>query len=300
METRILELSDMMSDKWGSDNKTENLHNRLKSFILQIDDADNDIREILLTLTEEFSYFSKANVNELLIHFNDQINNELQLKVDKTVFSKIEGVGASKSKMDSSNTMLEEFKICNEISGDFTHSLSALTKSALNRIDNIVIFDDIIGSGNTLIKFLTSHAEKIVTTGVKIYVFCLVILESALEQVNCFLERENINAEIKYYTIQPKAFKENYIFGGEANTKQQRFKDYKRFKKMHNILGYENSQALVAFYRNTPNNTLSAFWWLSDNWKGLFPRNNRRPDFMKKRTDKSSSAAYNLSKKETN
>lgn len=40
------------------------------------------------------------------------------------------------------------------------------------------------------------------------------------------------------------------------------------------ILGYEQSEALLAFFYDTPNNTLSSFWFENPDigWNPLFPR----------------------------
>ena len=46
-------------------------------------------------------------------------------------------------------------------------------------------------------------------------------------------------------------------------------------------LGYKDSQALVTFYRNTPNNTLSSYWLNEQSsWKPLFKRENDAVDFF--------------------
>lgn len=293
---RIAELSVYLKEIWGTDCKTQDLHLRLENFILQIDNNDQELREIVLGLTRRFNYYSKLRVNELLLKFYNQINQELMLVEDRTIYSKIDRDG--QSKIDSSNTILEEFKICNSISNHFSLNLSQVSIRQLEQIDNVVIFDDIIGSGNTLIKFLKPHKEKLASTSVCVYVFCFVVLEDALKKIKEFSKWNNIRVEIKYDSLQSKAFKKGYIYNASNNDNKEKVRDHERSKKMRPVLGYGNCQALVAFYRNTPNNTLPTFWWESQKWEGLFPRDNRKPLFMKNKTDRSSSVAYNLSKKE--
>lgn len=51
--------------------------------------------------------------------------------------------------------------------------------------------------------------------------------------------------------------------------------------KEHEILGFQETEALVAFYENTPNNTLGIFIKDTSKNKALFPRKiDHRPSFM--------------------
>src|SRR5690606_15888826 len=122
--------------------------------------------------------------------------------------------------------------------------------------ENIVVFDDIIGSGRTLINFIKQNLSKFENSRVKLYVFCFVILEEAFEKIQDFINRNGIDIEIKYHTIVSKAFKRGYIFNDDHLINEEKIKNHEKKIRMRFVLGYENSQALVAFYRNTPNNTL--------------------------------------------
>lgn len=298
INTKIFELSKSLNEKWGEDLRTNNLYQRLEQFILQVEEDDEDLREIILTLTKHFNYYSRTKVNKILSEFYTKIYNDLELVEDRTIYSKIDL--KSQIEIDSSNTILEEYKILNQIPNDFALNFALLSQKQLMQIENVIIFDDIIGSGKTLITFLTENIEKIRGTRIKVYMFCFVILEGALNKVNQFVIENNINVEIFYHSIQSKAFKKNYIFNEPGdNINERKVGLHELSRKMQYVLGYNNSQALVAFYRNTPNNTLPTFWWKSNRWEGLFPRDNRKPAFMIKRTNKKSPAAYNLSKKES-
>ena len=296
IEARILEVSLSLHEVWGEDSRTKDLNDRIKNFISQVEDSD--LREIILELIYNFKYFSKSKINELLVEFHIKIKDELELNEDLTIYSRIED--ENQAKIDSSNTILEEFKICNEISNNFTYEFSKLTEDQLNYVDNIVVFDDIIGSGKTLISFLRPNLSKIRSSRIKLYVFCFVILEEALERIQEFINNNGIDVEIKYNSMFPKAFKRNYIFKEDFSIYEEKIREHENSKRMSFVLGYENSQALVAFYRNTPNNTLPTFWWNSTKWKGLFPRDNRKPTFMLKGKDnKKNKVAYNLTKMES-
>src|SRR5699024_10809257 len=130
-EERISEISGSLKEVWGTDDKTQDFHLRLKKFIYQIDKHDKELRDIILDLTQQFSYYSRLRVNELLLKFYIQITTELMLVEDRTIYSKIDRDG--QSKIDSSNTILEEFKICNDISNHFSLNLSDLNIEQLEQ-----------------------------------------------------------------------------------------------------------------------------------------------------------------------
>lgn len=125
-------------------------------------------------------------------------------------------------------------------------------------------------------------------------------MKNSLEIIKNFSKENNVRVEIKHHLLHSKAFKENYIFNKYNSDFELKFKEHERSKEISEkfLLGFKNSQALVAFYRNTPNNTLPTFWWTSSKWNGLFPRGNKRPSFLRKRTNRQIKAAYHLSSRE--
>ena len=48
------------------------------------------------------------------------------------------------------------------------------------------------------------------------------------------------------------------------------------------ILGKDKSQCLLSFYNDTPNNTLSSFWFCSASWEPIFIRKKKqKPKWLK-------------------
>jgi hypothetical protein len=53
------------------------------------------------------------------------------------------------------------------------------------------------------------------------------------------------------------------------------------------IFGFEMSESLMAFYNNTPNNTLGIFRYDTEKYKSIFPRkNDKRPLWQRMKEEK--------------
>ena len=62
--------------------------------------------------------------------------------------------------------------------------------------------------------------------------------------------------------------------------------------------GYSCTESLVAFFNDTPNNTLGIFWKNTDKNDALFPRNQEeKPAWMKFREDKKDRMKSNYARK---
>lgn len=190
------------------------------------------------------------------------------------------------------------------MSNHFSHDIGKLSLHSFDRIDHLVFIDDFIGSGNTIIKFFKKNKDKLLK--VKCYIFCIEALEEGLSDLDTFFKSHNFACTIFCKNIRKKAFASNYIFETDNSTFEELLKAFEITLWGHsndNILGYKNSQALLSFFRNTPNNTLSSFWFDNGNWTGLFPRDNRKPLFLtprknpvKKKGMRKNKLNYNLGK----
>lgn len=166
----------------------------------------------------------------------------------------------------------------------------------LNKNVNIVFFDDIIGSGNQSTRFYNKHLKN---KPAKCYYFSLLGLQEGISHIKANAAFEVVVAG-EILTDEEMAFSENsYVF-----TKKERdiikpicekyggllFKKYP--------LGYDNTQALIVFPHNTPNNTLPIIWASNDNetstgerqWQPLWNRKKAQSKSPKKIKSTSSNA----------
>lgn len=283
MSNKQISIATIASDcisRWGEDSKTKDFCFKLNEFIAQLEDQ-NEIKDILIELVKNYNYYSREKINIIFHDFYIQIEKKFSENTASTIYSIIE----DKQKINSSSSLLEEFRLLNSISSDYGYFLDDLSLEDLDNIENIIFFDDIIGSGKTIKTFFEDNKLKL--QKVKCYIYCIEILNPAIIYLNSFFEKNNIECDIVAYNIQDKVFENSLIFGSDAKKKEEALRIFEEtvlWKKGNpNVLGFDNSQAIVSFFRNTPNNTISSFWCSKNEWKALFPRNNEKPDFIKMR-----------------
>jgi len=119
----------------------------------------------------------------------------------------------------------------------------------------IVFFDDIIGSGNQAVRFADKHLHDI---KIDKYYIALMAFEKGLEKVRnngCFkkvIVHEIISEELRAFIRDPRFFP-------DPNTRERiriLCAKYGALLYPKHPLGYDDSQALIVFPHNTPNNTL--------------------------------------------
>lgn len=148
----------------------------------------------------------------------------------------------------------------------------------LNRNINIVFFDDIIGSGTQATKFF---ADNLISSRAQCYYFSLFGFEKGIDKIKKETGfKEVIVGEIlseEYMAFSPNS----EVFTTEEQKELKPFCQYygkKLYKKFP--LGYDDTQALIVFPHNTPNNTLPIIWASCNNeaakselnWKPLWDR----------------------------
>lgn len=145
----------------------------------------------------------------------------------------------------------------------------------------LIFFDDMIGSGNQAIKFAR---KNLMGLGAHLYYVSVFAFEDGLRKVRQ-------QGSFRYVfcgsllTDEERAFHENtQVFTDEKTRKRLRClcETYGARLFPRHPLGYDDSQALLVFPHNTPNNTLPVIWAGSDNekapgypWHPVFERKKR-------------------------
>ena len=205
---------------------------------------------------------------EYLVKFHKIID---KLDKTRTMFSYIE---SKDEKINSSNGILNEYKRLYKIPNNTSYKIIKLKDYV---IENLILFDDISGTGSTIIDFFKKYLQILKEKdSLKIYLLVYIISEKAHEEIIKFCGEQGINVIIKHIILVKKCFEKGYIYYDEAYEKEKIIRKLEEEicgdKGKEYILGYKNSQLLVSLHRNTPNNTLSSFWYENSRWKGLFPR----------------------------
>ncbi len=145
---------------------------------------------------------------------------------------------------------------------------------------HLILLDDFVGSGNTVIQHLAAINDELhkfdvvrfigiagMETGVEKITpyFNEVLIPSSNVFKKAFSSKSSIFGYRKYDGPRELSFKY-----GQRLTSPKKKKDGS--DKYSDALGYENSQALVSFSYGSPNNTLPIIWCNKNGWQPLIPR----------------------------
>ncbi|KMT59095.1 phosphoribosyltransferase-like protein [Paenilisteria newyorkensis] len=252
-----------------------------------------DISNALIDGIKNYKYYSKKTVEAKFKDFHEEYLLNV-IKMPDTIFSNISNVG-NPSKFNSSNFYLTKYLEVNSLSNDRGIDIYRLlvedkSSTKMKNISNVVLIDDFSGSGRTIISFLKKITALLEHKS--IIVFCIHIMEVAEESILEFIREDTTSNQIYLkYTTKTRA-----ALVDQPQVKE-RLKEFEEAELSSVFpLGYSESQALVTFYRNCPNNTLSSYWnHFEGYWSALFPRKNILIDFSehKRRLD---NVKYNLGK----
>lgn len=274
--SEIIELAQELKKKWGY--PSEDLSARLGMFFKQLD-INSQERETLKELLQNFVYIGEVEERNILNEFKKTIDN---LEKEKTIYSYIED---SKGKLNSSNNILSLYKHITYLRNGYSYTIDKLLDY---EVDNLILFDDVSGSGKTIIDFFKKNLEIIKESGITIiYLFIYIISEDAKNRIEDYCKTAGLKIKIKPHCIVKKCFQEGYIYHDEASERRTLIKEHEEMiggKNGEYVLGFRGSELLVAFYNTIPNNTLSSFWYESKKWNPLFKRDNSSP--IKKKIDR--------------
>ena len=252
---------------------------------------------IVKKLMKNFDYYSHANVNKCLIELHGMLQACEEVCFDNTVYAVL---AKKDGKLNSGHVYVIEYQKLNDISKDVIYpNFNDIIKimEYVDDIKNIVFIDDFSGTGKTFLDFVKKYLEHL--RNIHVYFLVVHIMENALNKIIKFAESNGMNVTVLYISCTSKAF-----------SKMEDLRDKKKefIRESANlgisgkyILGYDKSEALVAFYNNTPNNTFGVFWMDTENHVSLIPRRKeRRPSWLDLKKEKEKRGASNYMKEVEN
>lgn len=268
-------------EEWYKNNKDfckdkDELRNKLDGWLKGATETE---AKILLELFAHSSYFSKRKVNSIFLDYYKKMKNK-----EYSIFTAIESQAI---RQNSSHTYLNEFALVSRVSDySIVPMLTGFEKGNLAYIKQIVFIDDIVGTGKTVTDYF--ETVKHLFTEKKIILWVICITECAKQKIEQYAKDNHINLDICAYKVEEKAFEGGYIFDvEEAGQNELIILDLEKRlwqdkKTDEFILGKDKSQCLLSFYNDTPNNTLSSFWFCSASWEPIFIRKKKqKPKWLK-------------------
>lgn len=270
MSQEIKEIKQICLDKWRNggelDRRLTSFDDNFEEWLKQIPENN---RETVLTLVQNLEYYSHRTTNYWLKNLHSQLLETGDITDENTIYVFIK---SKYGKSNSSNDYWTEYKAINSINTNICITdIEDLEAEDFQYIDNVVFIDDFSGSGKSFLdeikKNHSIYLEK------NIYFITINIMYKAVKAIEEYSKENGLNIILLSALKQRKAF-ERGLFNDDDVAKREIKTMSLDFKIPENeVLGFKKSQALIAFYNNTPNNTLGFIRYDTDTYNSIFPRN---------------------------
>jgi len=276
----ISELADQYIANWYSngdcDERLEHFREKFGEWLNQIPE---DVQPHVLKLLDEFCYYSHNKANNLLASLHKILVSSYDVSENDTIYTFIKSKNGSSN---SSNDYWTEYKNMNRLNKEICIlDIKTIDDDEWLGIKNIVFIDDCSGTGKTFEKFISKNLNRF--KGKTIYFISIHIMHDAEIYIEDFAKKNGLNIILINAKIQDKAFTRS-CFGDGCDEAKQLITLTSRKKGIPNgeILGFEESESLMAFYNNTPNNTLGILRYDTESYFSIFPRErSKKPEWRK-------------------
>ncbi|MBM9590657.1 phosphoribosyltransferase [Leptospira sp. 201903075] len=264
--------------------KIEEINKIIETWNVQINQAEV-IKWILQYDNEDLDIAFRIIKNLNVIGF-DELQNALSI-----AFSKLERKSIDKNtKITSKNTLFAgvgeagksgsmisyNFRIINELSEENFLDEESLIHIEEGRVENIVLVDDIISSGDQSTKEIIKLRETLIPLGINNFFLLTALgMKSGIKKVEEETGAHVFSAFEYDITDTINSFDSPFYEGLEFESRKRlksRLEYYGRICNPKAPLGYGNTGGLTVFYYNTPNSTIPHIWGSLNSWIPLFKR----------------------------
>lgn len=280
--------------KWSENSK---LDKRLQAFSDEYDEwisqFPNEYIPLALKLLKEVHYFTKKKANFILQQLHLKLKDKFDITDDNTIYSFIK---SKDGETNSSNDYWTEYKNINDINKHLCfEDISKIESEQWKYINNIVFIDDFSGTGKSIQKELEKHIE--IFKNKNVYIILVSVMTKAKDKLERFGVENDITIVCLYGECREKIFMQDIFENGyKARTE---YMEMTETLSVNEPLGRDKTQAMIALYNNTPNNTLGFIHSKSEKYRPIFPRKmDKRPIWQQLSDDKKNrkAANYNNSK----
>jgi|GEM_PF-3346092 len=240
-------------DDWGCTSQVAPFRFKKKSQILcwlnnflpsEIDDA--------FLLLDKIQYQDDQVIRDAIASLSQELIRVLGRRLDRSHFCPL---GLS----PSSSGGLYLYDFCHNLNLNERQFLAWPPREINSDVEALVFFDDMIGSGNQAIRFFREHLTGLAQPLLYVSVFAF---QQGLDRVRADGGFETVLAGVPLSDEERAFGEESRVF--QDVTQRLRIKSlaekYGRLLYPSHPLGYDNTQSLLVFPHNTPNNTLPVIW----------------------------------------
>ena len=261
------EIASACIKRWNTeDDRTTYFAEHFDEWILQIPD---DIYDIVLRLLDKFEYYSQKSVNCSLYKLGRMLDSCETFNGDVAVYTHIP---SKKGIENSSIDYLYDYKhIHGVVKYKIAFDLKRYVEAHKEQIENVVVIDDFCGSGNSLKYFFEVNDEWL--NGKTVYYLVTYAMDGAIRFLHTAAAEYNITLHILYINHAAKAFDDTAITNNPDEDRRliKSFSRSVRIPKDYRLGKYE-TESLVSFCGDTPNNTIGIFWSDTEKYFSIFPR----------------------------
>ena len=271
LETRKDEISKIISS-WPVEKKV----NEVMTWLLQFDSTDYDLAiRILCHMnvigSEDLNSALAISYSKLLRHAAEK---EVKINKENTIYIPFGSAGKSGA------MIAYNFRMINGLNSAYFLSKDTIGLIKQGKIENLVLIDDIIASGEQSSSQVKEIAEKALSLGISnIFVITAIGFKDGISKL-METQMTDVFSAIEYDTSDTVRSLDADFYKGLPFETRKSYMD--RLTGKYKGLGYKGIGALIAFYYNTPNCTLNSVWYSNDGWIPLFPRkhdlNNKAPE----------------------
>jgi len=145
-------------------------------------------------------------------------------------------------------------------------NLESLIKTD-NKKDTVILIDDFIGSGNTYIKWYEDH-RALLDSFQEVFYVSIMGIQKGINNIELKNKTKVICANI--FDEEDRVI-DGTLFLEDKPQIEKLIKKHSSRIASEYVYGYDNSQLLLTFENNIPNNSVGILWW-NKNWKPLIER----------------------------
>jgi hypothetical protein len=240
-----------------------------------IDQFDYAHGNLAIKILEKVFYVDQAKMLAAYQSVHQQLVNVCS-DLSHTYFA---GYGHAGS---SGQAMLYRYKIANKlrstpIESNFIY-MSDIPNLRLVKDPVILFVDDFMGTGDKAVELWCGQKDnenitrpglqEIVPTNTKCYLGVIIAYEAGLQNIQ--KETPITVLPWQFFTEQDRVLSTSSAIFNDGEKKL--IKEYCVRTGCSFVTGYGDTQGLVVFEHNCPNDSLPILWFESRSWRGLFPR----------------------------
>ncbi len=231
------------------------------------DCEDQEEQALVCDLLTRFTYLDGDGFSDAITKISSHVLNDLGLQSAATLISARE----HSQYADSSQLVVYHLKTESMFDSSWTTNrfVSALSDIQGSGVEDVVLVDEFIGTGETMEKSVNYLRGKCAEWGGNFRIHCAVIaaMDFGLERV-----QEAVDSAYAVHCLS-KGISDSFPATEVAQKLEKMLKleatlasETSRGKLKRHSLGYKKSEALYSRHQgNTPNNVFPVFWWEEDN-----------------------------------